>query len=233
MRLCVIPARGGSKRIPRKNIKPFKGKPIIAYSIETALQSDCFDQVIVSTDDSEIASISESYGAIVPFIRPSTLADDHTDTASVIKHAIEWMEYNNTQVSEACCIYATAPFLKSLDIQRALQQLISVSADYCFSVAQYAYPIQRALAITQDQRVMMQSPELVSTRSQDLEERYHDAGQFYWGTANAWKALKPVLSSESSPYLIPAYRVQDIDTIEDWQRAEYMFDAIAAQDGRT
>lgn len=231
MRLCVIPARGGSKRIPRKNIKPFRGKPIIAYSIETALQSDCFDQVIVSTDDSEIASISESYGAIVPFIRPSSLADDHADTASVIRHAIEWMESNNTPVSEICCIYATAPFLRSDDIKAALKQLISVSADYCFSVAQYVYPIQRALSITQEHRILMQSPELVNTRSQDLEDMYHDAGQFYWGTADAWRAAKPILSSESSPFLIPTYRVQDIDTIEDWQRAEYMFDAIAAQDG--
>ncbi len=233
MRLCVIPARGGSKRIPRKNIKAFRGQPIIAYSIETALRSTCFDRVIVSTDDNEIADVAKAHGAEVPFIRPAALSDDHADTASVIQHAIAWMDEHHGAVSEACCIYATAPFLQPDDIQGALAQLLSASAEYCFSVAQYPYPIQRALRISGEQRVEMLSPELVSTRSQDLEEMYHDAGQFYWGTADAWRSGRPILSPQSAPYLLPAYRVQDIDTNDDWARAEYMFDAIAAQDNRT
>ena len=177
--------------------------------------------------------IAKEYGAEVPFLRPGSLSDDHADTASVIKHAIEWMDSNHIPVNEACCIYATAPFLKPSDIQSGLERLVNMSADYCFSVAQYAYPIQRALTITAQRRVRMVSPELVSTRSQDLEEMYHDAGQFYWGTAEAWLSNIPILSTTSASYLLPSYRVQDIDTIDDWERAEYMFDAIAAQEGRS
>lgn len=229
MRLCVIPARGGSKRIPRKNIRLFRGKPIIAYSIETALQSNCFDRVIVSTDDPEIAGISESYGASVPFTRPDSLANDHADTASVIKHAISWVEKRFEPVSDVCCIYATAPFLRKSDIHEAFSLMQESSANYCFSVAQYAYPIQRALRINKG-RVEMLSPQLSNTRSQDLEELYHDAGQFYWGTARAWRSDISILSAQSVPYPLPAFRVQDIDTPEDWERAEYMFDAIKAQE---
>jgi N-acylneuraminate cytidylyltransferase len=149
MRLAVIPARGGSKRIPRKNIKVFRGKPMIAWSIEAALQSGCFDRVIVSTDDSEIAQVAKAHGAEVPFIRPLELADDYTGTIPVIVHATKWQNENGQAATEVCCIYATAPFVQAEDLQRGLQLLQSSGADYAFSVTSYAFPIQRAIRITQ------------------------------------------------------------------------------------
>ncbi len=226
MKLCVIPARGGSKRIPRKNIKEFAGKPMIAYSIEAALQSDCFDKVIVSTDDEEIAKIAKAYGAEVPFMRPAELSNDYAGTLAVIKHAAEWFEKHSTRPGHICCLYATAPFVQAKAIQKAYQQLLATQADYCFSVTSFAFPIQRAIKITQQQRVEMFYPEYFDTRSQDLEEAYHDAGQFYWGSAEAFKQMKPVFSQSASPYVLPRYLVQDIDTAEDWIRAELMYQVL-------
>ena len=223
MNICVIPARGGSKRIPRKNIKEFNGKPIIAYSIEAALESNCFDQVIVSTDDDEIAEISKTYGAKVPFIRPAELSNDYAGTIPVIKHTIEWLEGHNNAVDNVCCLYATAPFIQSQTISKAFQQLLESKADYCFSVTSFAFPIQRSLRITQDDKVGMFYPENFNVRSQDLEESYHDAGQFYWGKAQAFKDELPIFSEAASPYILPRYLVQDIDTTEDWIRAEAMY----------
>ncbi len=223
MKLCVIPARGGSKRIPRKNIKEFNGKPVIAYSIEAALKSDCFDWVIVSTDDKEIAQIAKSYGAEVPFHRPETLSDDHVGTLSVIKHAIEWCEQNRTFPMEVCCLYATAPFVSAEAINEAFKQLKASQADYCFTVTSFSFPVQRAVKITGQGRLKMFCPEYFSSRSQDLIEAYHDAGQFYWGKINAFKSMKPLFSEISSPYLLPRHLVQDIDTLEDWKRAELMY----------
>ncbi|PCI21437.1 MAG: pseudaminic acid cytidylyltransferase [Piscirickettsiaceae bacterium] len=223
MRLCVIPARGGSKRIPRKNIKLFHGKPIVAYSIEAAQRSGCFDKIIVSTDDQEIADVAEEYGAEVPFLRPEELANDHAGTLPVIKHAIEWFEEFESKSSEVCCLYATAPFLQAGSIKQAYKQLQVTQADYCFSVTSFAFPIQRAIKITQHQRIEMFYPEHSNTRSQDLEEAYHDAGQFYWGKAEAFKQLKPLFSENASPFLLPRHLVQDIDTQEDWLRAEMMY----------
>lgn len=226
MRVAIIPARGGSKRIPRKNIKIFHGKPMIAWSIEAALQSGCFDRVIVSTDDYEIAEVSMSFGAEVPFMRPPELSDDHTGTIPVISHAIAWQNINGNPVSEACCIYATAPFVQSKDIRRGLSVLQSTNADYAFSVTSYPFPIQRAIRITANNRVEMFQPECFETRSQDLEEGWHDAGQFYWGKAGAWLEGKPLFSKDAVPVVLPRYRVQDIDTAEDWERAELMFEVI-------
>lgn len=226
MRLAVIPARGGSKRIPRKNIKIFGGKPMIAWSIEAALQSSCFDRVIVSTDDVEIAEVARAYGAEVPFMRPAELSDDNTATAPVIAHAIAWHNSYDKQVDAVCCIYATAPFVSARNLQQGLQILQDSGADFAFSVTSYSFPIQRAIRITSNQRVEMFQPEHFSTRSQDLEEAWHDAGQFYWGTANAWLAQKPLFSHDSAPVLLPRHRVQDIDTLEDWARAELMFKAM-------
>jgi pseudaminic acid cytidylyltransferase len=223
MRLAVIPARGGSKRIPRKNIKPFSGLPMIAWSIKAALQSQCFDRIIVSTDDDEIAQVAKSYGAEVPFVRPPELSNDHTGTIPVISHAVAWQNANGQRVNEACCIYATAPFVQSQDLQRGLQILQRSDSDYAFSVTSFAFPIQRAIRITPNQRIEMFQPEYFSTRSQDLEEAWHDAGQFYWGKASAWLAMKPVFSSNAVPVALPRYRVQDIDTLEDWERAEWLF----------
>ena len=222
MNICMIPARGGSKRIPSKNIKAFNGKPIIAYSIEAALESNCFDQVIVSTDDNEIAEVARTYGAKVPFIRPAKLSNDYAGTIPVIKHTIEWLEGHNNTIDNVCCLYATAPFIQSQTISKAFQQLLESKADYCFSVTSFAFPIQRSIRITQDDKVDMFYPENFNVRSQDLEEAYHDAGQFYWGKAQAFKDELPIFSEAASPYILPRYLVQDIDTTEDWIRAEAM-----------
>jgi len=226
MKLCVIPARGGSKRIPGKNIRPFIGKPIIAYSIEAALESGCFDHVIVSTDDDGIADVARNYGAEVPFKRPLELADDHTGTLPVIKHAVEWYEKLGDWPDFVCCIYATAPFINAEIIKEALQQLQKSKAEYCFTVTSFAFPIQRAIKITAEQRLEMFYPQHFHTRSQDLEEAYHDAGQLYWGTAEAFKLMKPLFSDDSCPYFLPRYLVQDIDSLEDWMRAEMMYKVL-------
>lgn len=226
MRLCVIPARGGSKRIPRKNIKEFCGKPMIAWSIEAAIKSKCFDRIIVSTDDEEIVSVAKRYGAEVPFLRPAQLADDYTGTTEVIAHAIEWQNSHGEVADKVCCLYATAPFVQATDLQKGFDILESSGAEYAFSVTSYAFPIQRAIRITQNQRVEMFQPQHFNTRSQDLEEAWHDAGQFYWGRVAAWLANKPIFSSDAVPVLLPRHRVQDIDTPEDWGRAQLMFDAL-------
>jgi len=224
--ICVIPARGGSKRIPRKNIKEFNGKPIIAYSIEAALKSNCFDKVIVSSDDDEIIKVAKKYGADVPFIRPAELSNDYAGTIPVIKHAIEWLEESNHFIENVCCLYATAPFIQSKIISKAYQQLKNSNADYCFSVTSFSFPIQRAIKITQGDKVNMFYPEHFDKRSQDLEEAYHDAGQFYWGKAQAFKDELFLFSEASSPYFLPRYLVQDIDTMEDWVRAEIMLKVL-------
>jgi pseudaminic acid cytidylyltransferase len=226
MRLAVIPARGGSKRIPRKNIKSFCGQPMLAWSIAAAKHSGCFDRIIVSTDAAEIAQVAQAYGAEVPFVRPPELSDDHTGTIPVIAHAINWQNASGQVVSQACCIYATAPFVQAQDLQRGLQVLQSSGADYAFSVTSYPFPIQRALRITQAQRVEMFQPEHFNTRSQDLEEAWHDAGQFYWGKASAWLAQHTLFGPGGAPVPMPRHRVQDIDTPEDWVRAELMHQAL-------
>ena len=226
MRLCIIPARGGSKRIPRKNIKEFCGQAMIRYSIEAAITSQCFDKVIVSTDDQEIAEVAKSFGAEVPFIRPDELANDHAATIPVVKHAIEWFDEQGQLPTDVCCLYATAPFIQSQTISKAFQQLQESEADYCFSVTSFAFPIQRSIRITQDGKVDMFYPENFNVRSQDLEEAYHDAGQFYWGKAQAFKDELPIFSETASPYILPRYLVQDIDTMEDWIRAEAMYKVL-------
>ncbi|MDD2580807.1 MAG: pseudaminic acid cytidylyltransferase [Desulfuromonadaceae bacterium] len=225
-RIAVIPARGGSKRIPHKNIKEFCGKPMIAWSIEAALQSGCFDCIVVSTDDAEIAEIAQRFGAEVPFMRPAQLSDDHTGTIPVIRNAIEWFIKQGQQPEQVCCIYATAPFISPEDIQSGLEILTATGSDYAFSVTSYPFPIQRAIRLTPYGRVEMFNPEEFNTRSQDLEEAYHDAGQFYWGRASAWLAEKMIFSTAAAPVQLPRHQVQDIDTMEDWQRAELMFKAM-------
>ena len=222
MRLCIIPARGGSKRIPRKNIKEFCGQAMIGYSIEAAITSQCFDKVIVSTDDQEIVEVAKSFGAEVPFIRPDELANDHAATIPVVKHTIEWFDEQGQSPTDVCCLYATAPFIQSQTISKAFQQMQESGANYCFSVTSFAFPIQRSIRITQDNKVDMFYPENFNVRSQDLEEAYHDAGQFYWGKAQAFKDELPIFSETASPYILPRYLVQDIDTMEDWIRAEAM-----------
>lgn len=226
MRLAVIPARGGSKRIPRKNLRSFCGLPMIARSIRAALESGCFDHVVVSTDDAEIAGIARDYGAETPFMRPPELANDHAGTMPVIAHAISWHEERGQRPDFVCCLYATAPFVRADDLRRGLAVLEDTGADFAFSVTSFAFPIQRAIRMTPSGRVEMFQPEHFQTRSQDLEEAWHDAGQFYWGRAEAWLADKPLLGPGSAPVILPRHRVQDIDTQEDWERAELMFEAL-------
>ena len=226
MNIAIIPARGGSKRIPRKNIKPFHGKPMIAYPIQTALESGLFDQVVVSTDDDEIAEVAKAYGANVPFKRPEELANDYAGTIPVIKHAIEWFEQHEQSPGLVCCLYATAPFVQTEAIQQALKKLQTSHADYCFTATSFPFPIQRAIKLSENKRVDMFYPEHMSTRSQDLEEAYHDAGQFYWGKAEAWKGETPLFSDKATAFILPRHLVQDIDTPEDWTRAELMYQLL-------
>jgi N-acylneuraminate cytidylyltransferase len=232
MNLAVIPARGGSKRIPRKNIKPFCGKPMIAWSIEAALESGCFDRIVVSTDDEAIARVATTFGAEVPFIRPKELSGDLAGTQPVIAHAIDNMGVPGSSL--VCCLYATAPFVSPADIRLGEQTLTETGADYAFSVTSYGFPIQRALRMTSNGRLEMFNPDMFTKRSQDLEEAWHDAGQFYWGRAAAWLEQRPVFDRGSAPVKLPRHRVQDIDTAEDWVRAEWMFKAMNLQalDGR-
>jgi pseudaminic acid cytidylyltransferase len=226
MRVAVIPARGGSKRVPRKNIKDFCGKPMIAWSIEAAKKSGCFGRVVVSTDDVEIAKVALNYGAEVPFMRPAELADDFTGTVPVISHAVTWFKKNKINITEVCCLYATAPFVKAEDLLRGLDAMLTNKSEYAISVTTFPFPIQRSLRLDSENRIEMIYPENLNVRSQDLEECYHDAGQFYWGRASAWLSSKPLLSSLASTIILPRYRVQDIDTEEDWVRASYIFKAL-------
>lgn len=228
MKIAVIPARGGSKRIPRKNVREFCGRPMLAWSIAAARESGCFDRIIVSTDDAEIAEVARDSGAETPFVRPPSLSDDHTPTVPVIAHAINEMEAQGAHISHACCIYATAPFVRPGDIRRGLAVLTEAGALFAFSATSFAFPIQRAMRVLPTGRVEMFQPEHALARSQDLEEAYHDAGQFYWGTAGAWKSGKPIIGPDSAAVILPRHRVQDIDTMEDWVRAEAMFKSMEA-----
>lgn len=230
-RVAIIPARGGSKRIPRKNVKEFCGKPMIAWSIEAGKATGCFDRIIVSTDDQEIAEVAKEWGAEVPFMRPAELSDDFTGTLPVVRHAVEWLSQHDASVDYACCIYATAPFVSTVDLKQGLKLIEETSSSYAFSVTSYAFPIQRAIRITDQGRVAMFTPEYFQARSQDLEEAWHDAGQFYWGTAKAWCEERPIFGEGSVPVKLPRHRVQDIDTPEDWVRAEWLFRAMQAEGG--
>jgi pseudaminic acid cytidylyltransferase len=224
--IAIIPARGGSKRIPHKNIKSFCGKPMIAWSIEAARKSGCFDRVIVSTDDVKIAEVAREWRAEVPFVRPAELSDDRTGTIPVISHAIACLRQQGQIPEQVCCLYATAPFVRAEDLSRGLALLQNGDADFAFSVTSYPFPIQRAVRLTKNGRVEMFNPEYFTTRSQDLEEAYHDAGQFYWGRAEAWQHGHTLFGQASVPVVLPRHRVQDIDTPEDWERAEWMFRAL-------
>lgn len=234
MKVAIIPARGGSKRIPRKNIKPFLGKPMIAYSIEAARASGIFDQIIVSTDDAEIADVARQFGAETPFVRPAELSDDHATTVEVICHAVQYCLDQGLPVEYACCIYATAPLIQVEFIRQSLASLqANPDTDYAFSVTSFPFPIQRAIRISADGRIEAMQAEHRNTRSQDLEAAFHDAGQFYLGRAEAWLAGAPIFSPKSLPIVLPRYLVQDIDTEEDWFRAEYLFQALRAQEKNT
>lgn len=231
MKIAVIPARGGSKRIPRKNIKPFYGKPMIAWSIEAAKSLGVFEHVIVSTDDAEIAEVARQWGAEVPFIRPEELSNDHTGTIPVIAHATQWALDEGFDLAAVCCIYATAPFVQTDDLKRGWDSLNSGDWDYAFSVTDFAAPIFRSFKQTPAGGIEMFFPEYFATRSQDLPIALHDAGQFYWGRPAAWLNGKRIFDLRSKPVVIPRWRVQDIDTPDDWERAEILASIIMGRKG--
>jgi len=228
--LAVIIARGGSKRIPKKNIRNFCGQPMISWSIKAAKKSKCFDKIIVSTDDQEIANISKTNGAEIPFIRPRKLADDFSTTQDVVKHAIKWFEENNFKLELVCCIYAAAPLISYKDIQKAIR-LISDSKTntFIFPATTYQYPIQRSLKINTAGYAQMYYPDNFFERSQDLEEAFHDSGQFYLASKNAWKNVQNIFTN-SKPILIPRWRVEDIDTEEDLKNAEIKAKILKTQE---
>lgn len=227
MRVAVIPARGGSKRIPRKNIRPFAGKPMIGYAIEAALACGLFDKVIVSTDDDEIAEIAARHGAEIPFRRPADLSDDITPTVPVIAHATRALGEQGLTIDHACCIYPGVPFIRGDDIAAAFALLEAHGGDgYSFPVTGFPSPIQRALRRDEDGQVTPFQPEHATTRTQDLEPAYHDAGQFYWGRADAWLSGLNI-HANGRTIILPEWRVIDIDTPADWLRAEALYQALA------
>ena len=225
MKIAVIPARGGSKRIPRKNIKLFGGRPIIAWSVEVAIKSGLFEHVIVTTDDHEIADTAMRWGAEVPFMRPVGLSDDMTPTVPVIAHAVKSCLELEWPISYACCIYPCTPFIQSSDIISSLEMMISRSADFAYPVAEYAHPIQRAMRHLPNGKMQFLESKYELTRTQDLEKSYHDAGQFYWGRADAWLDQKK-MHTDGIGIPIPNWRVVDIDSQDDWRRAELIFSAL-------
>ncbi len=220
--ICIIPARGGSKRIPKKNIKKFIDKPIIAYSIEAALKSNIFDEVMVSTDDEKIAEIAKEYGANVPFIRSSKNSDDFATTLDVINEVIEHYQSIGIEYQTACCLYATAPFVTSNLLSLGYNKLISNHFDSVFPIIKYSFPIQRALKI-KDNKVEMFNPEHINTRSQDLEGSYHDSGQFYFFQVKTILGKGKMWTDNTSYITLNELEVQDIDTETDWKLAELKF----------
>lgn len=223
--VAIIPARGGSKRIPRKNLAPFDGVPMIVRSIRTVLDSGLFDQVVVSTDDAEIAEVARAHGAQVPFMRPAALADDFTGTAAVIVHALQQLP----ALDFACCVYATAPLLQVRYLREGFELLERHSdKSFAFSVCDFGFPVQRALTLDGQGALTALYPEFRNTRSQDLPEAFQDAGQFYWGRSEAWLRGEVLYSPASLPVILPRHLVQDIDTPQDWKRAEYLYAALKA-----
>lgn len=225
--VAVIPARGGSKRIPRKNLVDFRGKPIIAYSIQSALDSGVIDRVIVSTDDPEIAATAQRYGAECPFVRPPELSDDHTGIIPVVGHAVRWLTEVGQGPDLVCCIFSTAPLLSTVDLRTGFETIKRGDWRYVFSAAAFRFPVFRGFTETNSHGVKMLYPEHATTRSQDLSEVFHDAGQFYWGQTEAWINEEPIFAESSTFVRLPAWRVQDIDSFEDLERARLIHSALA------
>ena len=228
MNVAIIPARGGSKRIKNKNIRLFDGKPLIAYSLNAAVQSGLFTDILVSTDSVEIAETAERFGATVIVDRPSELSDDYTGTMPVVKHALAYYLKSGKSADYTCCLYATAPFLNAECLHRGFSSLTRDSnKNFAFSVTTFPFPIQRAIRLSNG-GVEPLDRTMMAKRSQDLEECYHDAGQFYWGKTSAFLDDKEMFAAHSVPVIQPRYLVQDIDTLEDWKRAELMYKAYIA-----
>ena len=223
MKVAIIPARGGSKRIEKKNIKNFCGKPIISRSIEIAHKTKLFDKIIVSTENKEIASIARKNNAETPFIRPFKLAGDRIGTAMVVSHAIRWLNNQGEYPHAVCCIYPTAVFAKPADIIKAYKKMINGNWNYVFSATTFQSTVIRSFTKLQNHGVKMLFPSKYNSRTQDLKKTYHDAGQFCWGRATAFKDELSIYSGSTLPYILPRHLVQDIDTVEDWVRAEAMY----------
>lgn len=220
--LCIIPARGGSKRIPRKNIKDFLGKPIIAYSIEAALKSNLFDEVMVSTDDTEIAEIAQKYGAKVPFMRSKENSNDFATTMNVLQEVMESYKMRGQLFENVCCIYPCAPFVTKDKLQSAYHKLLDESLDSVFPVIEFTTPVERSLNIREN-KVTFKYPEYTNTRSQDIEQSYYDAGQFYWMNWQAVSKQNKILTSNSGAVIVSLIEAQDIDNEIDWKLAELKY----------
>ena len=232
MNIAIIPARGGSKRIPKKNIKMFCGKPIISYSIKAAKDSGLFDLIIVSTDSQEIKEVAESYDATVPFIRSNELSNDFTIISDVIRNAIQWVSKNIGEPKMACCIYATAPFIQCEDLKKGYELFEKKMCNYVFGATSFPFAIQRAIKKNNKGGISMFQPEHYKTRSQDLEEAYHDAGQFCMGRPSSWSKNENAFTGNSEIVLLPRWRVQDIDTQEDWINAEIIMENLIIKKAR-
>ena len=229
MNLILIPARGGSKRIPKKNIKLFNGRPIIEWSIEQALKTNTFNKVVVSTDDEEIAMISKLAGAEVPFIRPKEFSSDFATTSEVVQHSIRWFQKKGILFEYVCCLYPTSPFVKSSFLSNALNELKNCKKEvFVISAASYASPIQRAFYIDENGFSKMFDKNSFELRTQDLKKAYHDAAQFYLASSKTWLNQKNIFDN-SKPFLLPRLFVQDIDTLEDWEDAEIIFEVLLAR----
>jgi len=218
--IAIIPARGGSKRIPRKNIKEFLGKPIIAYSIEAAIKTKIFDEVMVSTDDLEISEISKKYGATIPFIRSAKNSSDYATTADVLLEVLEQYKNKGREFEYLCCIYPTAPFIAIEKLIKSYEIMIEKNVDGIIPVVPFGYPIQRAFRISFDNKLEYMWPENINKRSQDLEQCYHDAGQFYWSKIRSFIKHKYLLTDNTMPYILTEFEAHDIDNIDDWEYAE-------------
>ena len=221
--VAIIPARGGSKRIPKKNIKDFHGKPIIAYSIEAAIDSGLFSDVYVSTDSEEIANVSREYGAKVPFLRPADIADDFTGTNPVVAHMLDKLAKSGKTYDFVCCLYPTAPFVRKVFLREGFEKITTRNYDFVFSATTFAFPPQRSIKLTNKDVVEANFSDKFLERSQDLDEWYHDAGQFYWGTPHSFEKYSSIANSKSSIVKLDRKFVQDIDTPEDWEFAEGLF----------
>lgn len=225
-RIAIIPARGGSKRIPRKNVKDFLGMPIIVYSIKAALESGVFDEVMVSTDDEEIAAVAREYGASVPFFRSANTSDDYATTADVIDEVLDRYRETGNEFDVVACIYATAPFVTPQRLMEASSLLDKGIFDSAFTCVAYSYPVQRGLGIGKDGRISMKWPEYRSSRSQDLETVYHDAGQFYISTVKAYRKARSFWGDNTAPIILSELEVQDLDTPTDWKLAEMKYSVL-------
>lgn len=222
-KLCIIPARSGSKRIHKKNIKNFLGKPIIAYAIEAALQSNLFDEVMVSTDDKAIATIAKEYGAVVPFLRSNKNSGDYATTIDVINEVLEIYKSNNKVFEQACCIYPTAVFVTDKLLNNAFNLLLKNQFDSVFPVMEYSFPIQRAVKKDAYNKITLFQPKHLNSRSQDLEKAYHDAGQFYWFNTKVLLEKGKLWTNNTGVLVIKQSQGQDIDTLEDWKLAEIKY----------